>query len=182
LETGKVRVYAMPKDSTSHPEHIRPAFFARPVFGCLKATGRSRLLDLPEADAKKRPIWVEVHPDPLAVSAPLVAYAFTQYYLDAHETWIRVRNLGTGAVVRSCAAGGGIAPGSLPHIAKIVVDSRGKVGWSAEGYEGRGIFACGPFGSHRLDQGDGIDLESLSLEHGVVHWLDEGSEREAALE
>jgi hypothetical protein len=182
LETGKVRVYAMPKESTSPPEHVNPPFFARLVFGCLKTTGRSRLLDLPEADAKEGPLWVEVHPGPFAASGPLVAYVFSQYYTDTHETWIRVRDLRTGAVVRSCLAGGGLAPGRMPHIAEIVLDSRGEVAWSAEGYAGQSIFACGPSGPDRLDQGDGIDLESLSLEHGVVHWLDEGSEREAAFE
>lgn len=180
VETSKVRVYAMPAEPPEHPEHIHPAFFGRPVFACLKKADNRLLLNLPEADAEKRPLWVEVH-QAIAVSGPLVAYAYTQYYLDTHETWIRVRSLRTGTVIRSCPAGGDIAPGSLPHIAKIVLNSRGWVGWSSEGYEGRSIFGCGPAGPTRLDHGEGIELESLRLEDSVLHWIDAGEEREAAL-
>jgi hypothetical protein len=181
LETGKVRVYAMPKESASHPEQREPAIAGRPVFGCLKTTGKSRLLDLPETGGEKHAYWVEVDPQVLAVSAPLVAYAYTQYYLDTHETWIRVRNLRTGTVLRSCDAGGDLAPGRLPHVARIVLGSDGTVAWSAEGDAGHVVWTCGPSGVHQLDTGEGVAVDSLSLENGVVSWVDEGSVREAPL-
>jgi hypothetical protein len=137
VETSKVRVYAMPKESTSQPEHRDPAIGGRPVFGCLKTTGEPRLLDLPEVSGEKHAYWVEVHSSALAVSAPLVAYAYTQYYLDTHQTWIRVRNLRTGRVIRSCLVGGAIAPSTPPHVPDIVLGPGGAVGWNAEG-EGAG--------------------------------------------
>jgi hypothetical protein len=182
LETGKVRVYAMPKESASHPERHEPAIAGRPVFGCLQANGMPRLLDLPEVAGEKHAYWVEVDSQALAVTAPLVAYAYTEYYLDTHQTWIRVRNLRTGVIVRGCEAGGGLAPGRSPHISEIVLDSQGAVAWSAEGSEGRVVRACGAAGSRILDAGEGVDLGSLTLDHGVVSWVDEGSIREAALE
>jgi hypothetical protein len=181
VETGKVRVYARKEHSVELPDPDRHAIGGRPVFACLKSIGVPRLLDLPEAGGEKRALWVSVAPDVLAVSAPLVAYAFTQYYIDTHETWIRVRDLGTGAVLRSCPAGGDIAPGALPVISRIVVDSQGALAWSAEGQEGNVIWDCDRSGPHQLDQGEGVELESLSLEAGVLHWLDGENEHEALL-
>ena len=135
LETAKVRLYAMPKESTAHPEHHNPAIAGRPVFGCLESSGRSRLLDLPELGGEKNANWVEVDSRTVAANGPLVAYAYTQYYLDTHETWVRVRNLNTGAVIRDCLVGGSIAPRRGPHVTDIVLGSNGEVGWNAEGEE-----------------------------------------------
>lgn len=137
LETGKVRVYALPAEPTAHPEHRNPAIAGRPVFGCLESTGRSRLLDLPELGGEKHAYWVEVDSHTLAVNGALVAYTYTQYYLDTHETWIRVRNLNTGAVIRSCLVGYGMAPSRSQRVTDIVLSSNGEVGWKAEG-EGPG--------------------------------------------
>jgi hypothetical protein len=135
LETAKVRLYAMPRESTAHPEHRDPEITGRPVFGCLRATGRSHLLDLPEIGGERRAYWVEVGPKTVAANGPLIAYAYTQYYFDTHETWIRVRNLNTGAITRSCWVGGGLAPGRRPHVTDIVLHSNGEVGWHTEGEE-----------------------------------------------
>jgi hypothetical protein len=133
LETGKVRIYATAKESEDHPEHRDPAIAGRPVFACLEATGKSRLLDLPEVGGEKRAYWVEVDDGVFAVSAPLVAYAYSQYYLDTHQTWVRVRNLRTGRVVRSCLVGGAIAPHPGPRVTDIVLSPDGEVGWNAQG-------------------------------------------------
>jgi hypothetical protein len=135
LETGKVRVYALPEEPTGHPAHRNPTIAGRPVFGCLKATGRTLLLDLPEAGEEKRALWVEVDSQVLAANGPLVGYAYTEYYLDTHVTWVRVRDLRTGAVIRSCFVGGGMAPHRLPRVTDIVLSSSGAVGWDAEGEE-----------------------------------------------
>lgn len=137
LETGKVRVYAMPKESTSRPEHRNPTITDRPVFGCLKTTGDRLLLDLPEVANEQRALWVEVDSGTVAANGPLVAYTYTEYYLDTHGTWVRVRDLRTGAVIRTCLVGGAIAPSRLPRVTDIVLSSSGEVGWNAEG-EGPG--------------------------------------------
>jgi|GEM_PF-5097915 len=133
LETGKVRIYAMPAEPEGEAEHRNPAFSGRPVFACLKATGRSRLLDLPEVGGEKHAYWVKVDERVFAVNAPLVAYAYSQYYLDTHQTWVRVRNLFTGRVIRTCLVGGAIAPRRGPQVTDIVLSPTGEVGWNAQG-------------------------------------------------
>jgi hypothetical protein len=102
------------------------------VFGCVESTGRTRLLDLPEVGGGKSAYWVEVGLRALAANGPLVAYSYTQFYLDTHETWVRVRNLNTGEVIRSCYVGGGMAPHRGTRVTEIVLSSNGEVGWSAE--------------------------------------------------
>lgn len=133
LETGKVRIYAMPAEPEGEVEHRNPAFSGRPVFACLQATGRSRLLDLPEVGGEKHAYWVKVDERVFAVNAPLVAYAYSQYYLDTHQTWVRVRNLFTGKVIRTCLVGGAIAPRRGPQVTDIVLSPTGEVGWNAQG-------------------------------------------------
>jgi hypothetical protein len=129
LETGKVRVFVMPEGSVQLKGPDHPGI-GRLVFACLKATGRSLLLNLP---AEGRPFWTRVDGGTIAVNGPLVAYVFGQYYTDFHETWIRVRNLNTGAIIRSCPIGGALAPSALPRVTDIGLASSGDVGWSAEG-------------------------------------------------
>lgn len=133
FETGKVRVYAMPKESKAHPAHRNPAIAGRPLFGCLRSTGRSRLLDLPEVGGEKHAYWVEVDSRAFAANGPLVASSYTQYYLDTHETWVRVRNLRSDAVIRTCFVGGGMAPHRRPRVTDIILSSNGEVAWNAEG-------------------------------------------------
>lgn len=133
LETGKVRIYAMPAEAEGHAEHRNPAISGRPVFACLESTGKSRLLDLPEVGGEKHAYWVNVDERVFALNAPLVAYAYSQYYLDTHETWIRVRNLLTGKVIRTCLVGGAIAPRPGPKVTDIVLSPNGEVGWNAQG-------------------------------------------------
>lgn len=130
LQTAKVRVFAMPAESTTDPRHREPAIAGRPVFGCLESTGRSRLLDLGGA---MNAFSVMVDPATVAANGPLVAYSYSRYYLDTHETLIRVRNLSTGGVIRDCVVGGAIAPRRGPRVTAIVLSSDGEVGWDAEG-------------------------------------------------
>lgn len=133
LETGKVRIYATPAEPEGHAEHRNPAISGRLVFACLKASGKSRLLDLPEVGGEKHAYWVQVDERVFAVRAPLVAYVYSQYYLDTHQTWVRVRNLYTGRVLRSCLVGGAIAPKPGPRVTDIVLSPNGEVGWNAQG-------------------------------------------------
>lgn len=133
METGRVRIYAMPEESEEHARHREPSISGRPVFACLEATGRSRLLDLPEVDGEKPAYWVAVDERVFGTNAPLVAYVYSQYYLDTHETWIRVRNLLSGRVIRTCLVGGAIAPKRGPRVTDIVLSSSGEVGWNAQG-------------------------------------------------
>ncbi len=133
LETANVRIYAMPEEAEGHAEHRNPAISGRPVFACLEAIGRSRLLDLPEVGGERHAYWVKVDERVFAVNAPLVAYSYSQYYLDTHQTWIRARNLSTGRVIRTCLVGGAIAPKAGPQVTDIVLGSTGEVGWNAHG-------------------------------------------------
>jgi hypothetical protein len=130
VETGKVRVFAMPPESLQSAGNGLTAIGGRPVFGCLKATGRAVLLNFP---VEGHPFWASVDDDPIAVDGPLVAYVFGQYYTDFHKTWIRVRNLNTGAFIRNCPIGGAMAPSTLPHVTDIVLGSDGDVEWKAQG-------------------------------------------------
>ena len=129
----------MPKESEEDAQHREPSISGRPVFACLKARGRSRLLDLPEVEGEKPAYWVTVDERVFATNAPLVAYAYSQYYLDTHETWIRVRNLLTGRVIRTCPVGGAIAPKPGPRVTDIVLSANGEVGWNAQGAPQAGI-------------------------------------------
>jgi hypothetical protein len=133
LETGNVRIYAMAAEAGEDSKHTDPAISGRPVFACLEATDRSRLLDLPEVGGEKHAYWVKVDERVFAVNAPLVAYAYSQYYLDTHQTWIRVRDLRTGRVIRTCLVGGAIAPRPGPRVTDIVLGPSGEVGWNAQG-------------------------------------------------
>jgi hypothetical protein len=137
LETGKVRIYALPEEPTARPAHRQPVIGGRPIFGCLEQTGRSLMLDLPEVGNGTRAFMVEVGSQALATKGPLVAYSYTEYYLDTHETWVRVRNLRTGAVIRTCRVGGGRAPNPQPRVTSIVLNSNGEVGWHAKGEDPR---------------------------------------------
>lgn len=180
LETRKVRIYAMPKDSVPLPDGHSVA--GRPVFGCLKNIGEARLLNAP---GEQEGYWFGVDEHALAIHAPLVAYAFTAYYLDSHATFVRVRNLNGNSTVRGCPAGRGLAPRRQPRVGGIVLNARASVAWSVEGGTFGNPFAvvaCDSAGQHVLDSGEGIDLESLSLQNSVVSWLDDGSRREARLE
>ncbi len=133
LATGKVRIYAMPAEAEEDAEHRNPAISGRPVFACLEATGKSRLLNLPEVGGEIHAYWVKVDERVFAVNDPLVAYAYSQYHLDTHQTWIRVRNLLTGKVIRTCLVGGAIAPRPGPQVTDIVLSRGGEVGWNAQG-------------------------------------------------
>lgn len=132
IETGKIRVYAIPEESEEQAEQRNPTIAGRPVFACLKATGRSRLLDRPEVGGEKSADRVKVDGQVFATNSPLVAYVYSQYYLDTHETWVRVRNIQTGRVIRTCLVGGAIAP-RPGHVADIVLNRSGEVGWDAQG-------------------------------------------------
>lgn len=132
LETGKVRVFAMPQEPAGHSEKRHPTISGRPVFACLKATGKSRLLDLPEVGGEKSAYWVTVDERVFATNAALVAYVYSQFYLDTHETWIRVRNLWTGKVIRTCLVGGAIAPRPGPHVTDISLSLSGEVSWKVQ--------------------------------------------------
>ncbi len=130
VETGKVRIYAMAEGSV---KHVRPTIAGRPVFGCIKATGESRLLDLPEVPNEQRAMWVAVGDGVFGVSGQLVAYAYTRYYFDSHGTWSQVRSMRTGTIFRSCWVGVALAPKTEPQIEHISVSPSSKVWWSAEG-------------------------------------------------
>jgi hypothetical protein len=133
FETGKVRIYALPTEPKGVAARRSPAIGGRPIFGCLKQTGRSRLLDFPEVRNDVGALWVEVGSQAFAAKGPLVAYAYTEYYLDTHTTWVFVRNLRTGAVERTCPVGGGRAPNPRPRVTHIVLRTNGEVSWDAEG-------------------------------------------------
>ncbi|MDX6590229.1 MAG: hypothetical protein QOI84_1503 [Solirubrobacterales bacterium] len=179
-----VRIFAMPKESVELPRDTSHAIFGRPIFACLKATGKSWLLNVPASKANA--IWLGVDEDALAIHLPRVAYVFTDYYFDSHSTWIRVRDLRSGAITRSCPAGGALAPSRLPLISDLVLNGKGSVAWSVTG--GRfpsgnaAVVACDSSGQRTLDSGEGIDLESVSIQNSVVTWLDNGTQREAWLE
>lgn len=173
----------MPEGSVTLRGRNRPAIAGRPVFACLKRTGKSRLLDA-SGEMSAHSVGVDEHV--LAIHSPRVAFVLTAYYLDAHETFVRVRDLrGNGGGVRSCSAGVGLAPRHIPRITKVVLNGKGSVAWSAlQGLPapGNAIVACDSAGKRTLDSGEGVDLESLSLQRSVLSWLDNGSRREARLE
>lgn len=73
----------------------------------------------------------------------------------------------------------------MPRVTKIVLNGKGSVARSAEDGPSatqRAVIACDSAGQRTLDSGEGVDLESLSLQHSAVSWLDNGSWREAWLE
>lgn len=180
LETSKTRIYAVPRESVALPSGHSVA--GRPVFGCLKRIGQARLLNAP---GDQEGLWFGVDEHALAIHAPLVAYAFTAYYFDTHATFVRVRNLNSGSTVRGCPAGGGLAPGHIPHVVKIVLNGTGAVAWSVQGGMFGTPFAivvCDSAGQHVVDSGAGIEPESVLLQDSVVSWLDDGSRREARLQ
>jgi hypothetical protein len=179
-----VRIFALAKESVEPPRDKSSAIAGRPIFACLKATGKPWPLNI--TASKTGTIWVGVDEDALAIHFPRVAYAFTDYYFDTHRTWIRVKDLRSGVITRSCPAGGALAPNRLPRISDVVLNGKGSVAWSAVGSQyassANAVIACDATGQRTLDSGEGIGLESVSIQNSVVTWLDNGTQREAWLE
>jgi hypothetical protein len=173
LESRQVRLYSIPTESA----HIVGA----PVFGCYEPTGKSRLLRPPSQGAGFR---YSVEAEAFGLSGPVIAYAVSGYGTDFVSTWVQAVDVRSGRLLRSCLAGGVMAPHPGLEIPAIVVKRNGSLGWSAaEPLKEASVDACDSTRETRvLETSDGIDLRSLLLQRSVLHWSVNGEPREAALE
>ncbi len=153
------------------------------TYGCLFSTRHWWRLDTPSP-------WSHLDPETLVLRAPWVAYSIASVGIDVGRSGISVRNLRTGAETQSYAAVTMPAkpvPESFTTAAKIVLQTDGDVAWV-----GREISIGSQIprlqvelgdsaGLSVLDEGPGIDPNSLSLSGSMLSWSNAGVTHEAEL-
>ena len=99
------------------------------------------------------------------------------------------RNLRTEAL-NYCGVGGARAPEPGPAVTGIALKSNGSLAWIGEGNQNPSsilgplvhrVAECTTGSNVVLDEGEGIDLQSLQLHNSVLQWMDSGSPRTAVL-
>lgn len=182
LVTGRLgRVYSVP---LAGPARKRAPEGAR-VYGCLFAAGRPVLLGRTFAFLDH----ARVETDAFALHAPRVAYAETFMGVDFNRVHLVVRDLRTGKVEQEQDA----APKtplveSFTSVADIELTGTGAVAWSSEKtsmvdrrHPAREVAATDSSGLTVLDEGEGIDVHSLTLPRSKLSWLDGGVPRSVFL-
>jgi hypothetical protein len=194
----RARVYSVVGSEPLSTEHI---------FGCLTSDSRAWKLS-PLGEEKFGGARLE---RPILLKAPWAGGLVRSHGRDTYRLAVIARNLHTGAVTK-CPAGGGIAPRRGGWVDTVVLRGNGSTAWIGSHYVyGPGIvshgtpyetgefgissplapphrilqeqvMACTASGGQLLDQGEGIDPESLELLGSTLTWTDAGETRSAVLE
>jgi hypothetical protein len=182
----KVRLYSVAHPVPSGDGTSIPV----PIYGCLVATGRSRLLNAPARLHPQSPGLQPVSIDTkiIALHAPWAAYPEQFITADTFTLVVAATNLQSGKTAY-CEVPGTRAPRRGPSVSAIVLKGDGSVAWIGEANssgldEGtlvRTVVACDSTGSRVLDSGEGIDLHSLTLRGSRLNWSDSGITRSASL-
>jgi hypothetical protein len=192
------RVYSVTAPGPLSTEHI---------FGCLTSDPRAWKLS-PLGEEKFGGARLE---RPILLKAPWAGGLVRSHGIDTYRLAVFARNLHTGAVAK-CPAGNGIAPRRGGWVNKVVLAGHGSTAWTGSQYVveptnyspgtpyetgeygkyappaptrrvlERQVTVCTPTGKQLLDQGDGIDPESLELHGSTLTWSDAGETRSAVLE
>jgi hypothetical protein len=171
------RVYSLP--TRGHLHEIDQKSLR--IFGCMPAIPQPHLLGfssflLPTNHADEA-LNGRIDPDAIAVSSPWTAYASTFAGVDFNRLWVVVKSLRTGEAKLTHSANPRCGVEPFSSIRDIAVTQGAGVAWisfcrSPVGGSGREVGAIGPTGNFAvLDETDGIELESLDLEKGLIHWI-----------
>lgn len=172
-EGRKARVYSL---ASSEPP------WSERVYGCLHSSDHPWQLSPRDGDRRSPRLESET----LALSAPWAGGVMRESGVDTFRLAVRARNLRTGAAVE-CEAGGGSAVFKEATIVKrLVLTTTGTIAWSSgvlrrNEESNRKILVCAPPLAQALDEGEGIDLNSLELHGSTLTWIDAGARRTARL-
>jgi hypothetical protein len=182
----RARLYSVPTRgpwAESSPESVR-------VLGCLYGSwpplelGASSYTQAGSHDPAKD----RINPEAVALAAPMAAYSTSFQEVDFSRNWVVVRDLRSGAVLTVAGAHPAVGVEPASAVTDIAVTRSGAVAWISSGRSlggsGRGseVGVAAPGGSAAvLDEGDGIDPESLQLKDGTLTWTDEGAPRSAPI-
>lgn len=170
------RVYEFPVPSKDEDKRERA------TFACLFGLGRAWRLD-------RVNLWMGrfdvLDPSMIVLHAPWVAYSQDFWAVDTGELFVAAKNLRSGRSYLCPVGPWSSAAGIKSELAGIVLTRTGRVGWIAQKHESSGsngeVAACDSAGFKRLDNGEGIDLESLRLLGSRMTWTDSGAERSTVL-
>lgn len=123
---------------------------------------------------------------PVVLNASWVAAVNRRFHgVDGISISVLTVNLRTGRGA-TCKVGGGSAPNRRPSVIRIALKRDGAVAWTAERLPRAPqldeVAACNAAGEVSvLDEGEGIDLTSLSLRGSQLRWAHSGETRSADL-
>lgn len=159
------------------------------VLACA-ASSKSRLLGATDTTSYKGKFLPAVDTKNLLLRPPWVGYVQTNSGVDTWTMIVTARNLRTGALTY-CSVGGSRPPNEAgPTVTGIALKSNGSLAWIGTGNKNPSsilgpfvsrVAECGATGTTILDEGEGIDLQSLELHNSVLQWMDSGNLRTAAL-
>lgn len=170
------RVYTL---STRGPDFERDPESVR-VFGCLFGPGRSLLLGTTVPGFRNGSAG-QIDTEAIAVATPFAAYSTTSQGVDFNIVSVKVSNLRTGAVFTVTQPIPFFGVEQVSAVTDIVVAPSGTAAWiGTERSIPRGLrhmtVSLAPLGQPAtvLEEGPGIDPESLELHGSQLTWLNEG--------
>lgn len=170
------RIYTLPTrgpDFERDPESVR-------VFGCLFGPGRSLLLGTTLVGFMNGSPG-RINTEAIAVATPFAAYSTTSQGVDFNDVSLHVRNLRTGAAYTVTQPIPVFGVEQVSAVTDIAVMSSGTAAWIGTGRSiPRGVrhmtvsLALPGQPTTILEEGPGIDPESLRLEGNQLTWTNEG--------
>lgn len=181
LESRGARVYLVSRPS-------RRARHLQLIFACVRGGIPRRLGSSNRPFYNGRPIAV-IDTKQVRLSPPWVGYPATASGPDTSTLSVEARSL-RSTRVDSCQIGGARAPEPRPSVTNIVLSRRGTLAWIGLGSSDptsvlgplvKRVALCTSAGSSVLDEGEGIDLHSLTLSGTSLQWIGSGAKRSAVL-
>jgi hypothetical protein len=172
------RIYAPPQKPVSMPGETI-------INACLNSMAHPvRLSPRSTERTETEKAHYEYTTGPFQLQGPWVAgVGHTRHGIDTSQVAIKAVNLKTGAV-KQCTGWANVGhPGG--KVTAIALKSNGSTAWAmVPGFRPphvNTVAACESEGRRVLDEGEGIDLESLALNGSTVTWTDSGEMRSATL-
>jgi hypothetical protein len=129
-----------------------------------------------------------IDPEAAAIAAPFAAYSTRFQGVDFNRIWAIVRNLNTGEVLQAVDAAPKLGVEPESSVMDMAVGHSGAVAWISQGRSlggGRrnGEVALSVPGQppEILEEGGGIDPESLQLHGNRLTWTSEGARHGVAM-
>lgn len=183
IRDAHARVFSLPvrgRDAEEGPESVR-------VLGCLFGPGRSFLLGTTLPAKAGWPGAGRIDPETIAVATPWTAYSTSAMGVDFNSVRVVVRNLRAGTVSAMANAAPQLGVEAHSTVTDIALAPDGAVAWISHGRShgtprlASEVAMSTPSGTTILDEGLGIDLESLQLDGNQLTWLNEGIQRSAEM-
>jgi hypothetical protein len=168
-----------------------PAGGPRPIeaslaFGCLNPRGQPRLLGSTTSGLtvyRSKRVGL-VHADTVVLHAPWIAYTKIVSGIDTWMLYVVAVNLRTNSR-RVCAVGLGGPDGGrpAPYVSELALAGDGNLAWTGGNQRTSlpTVAACDATGVTVLDDGEGVNLHSLSIRGSRVSWIHSGRRRAALL-